>query len=250
MKSISRSEIRPTHSCGLLNNSPIAMGTHVCWRSMPEIADVLGGEGVLDEERVILLQLLAEVDRIDRRDALVDVVEQLDLVAAGAADVLEHLDGALDIRPDFHLRIAGHPEAGGFEIRLLRQLRRAVAAALDADVPEALLHRPFDARLDLLEVVAAAMRVAGHREAALAPEQLVDRHVGPLALDVPQGLVQAAQGIVQHRAVAPVGAGVGVLPHVLDAIHVPALGERGRGTRSPRPTTGSGRWLNVAHPRP
>ena len=69
------------------------------------------------------------------------------------------------------------------------------------------------------------MRIARHREAALAPEQLIDRHVGPLALDVPQGLVQAAQRVVQHGPIAPVGAGVGVLPQVLDAIDVPALGE-------------------------
>jgi hypothetical protein len=32
MKSMSRSLIKPTHSCGLLNNSPIAMGTVVAAR--------------------------------------------------------------------------------------------------------------------------------------------------------------------------------------------------------------------------
>ena len=40
--------------------------------------------------------------------------------------------------------------------------------------------------------------------ATLAAQQLVDRHVGLLALDVPQRLVDAGDGVVEHRPVAPV----------------------------------------------
>jgi hypothetical protein len=40
----------------------------------------------------------------------------------------------------------------------------------------------------LRERAPAAMRVAIDREPALAANQLVDGHVRPLALDVPQGL--------------------------------------------------------------
>ncbi len=126
-----------------------------------------------------------------RRDPLVDIMEQLDVVAARAADMLEHLDGPADVGPNLHQRIARQSEPGVFEIRASRQLLRAIAAALDADVPEPALHRLFHAGLELLEIVAGAMRVARHRETALAPEQLIHRHVGPFALDVPQGLVQA-----------------------------------------------------------
>ena len=53
----------------------------VCWRRMLEVADVLRGERVFEEEQLVLLQVLRELDRQDRRDALVDVVQQLDLVA-------------------------------------------------------------------------------------------------------------------------------------------------------------------------
>ena len=49
-----------------------------------EPADVLGREAVLEEEEPELLELLGQPDRLDRRDALVDVVQQLDLVAERA----------------------------------------------------------------------------------------------------------------------------------------------------------------------
>src|SRR5207253_3115661 len=39
-----------------------------------------------------------------------------------------------------------------------------------------------------------------------AAEKLVDRHVGPFAKDVPQGHIDAAEGVAEHGAVAPIGA--------------------------------------------
>ena len=65
---------------------------------------------------------------------------------------------------------------------------------------------------------AGGVRVAIDGLAALAAEQLIDRHAGLAALDVPQRLVDAADGVVQHRAVAPVGAVVAGLPDVVDAV--------------------------------
>ena len=81
MKSISRSVISGTYSVWLTNSSPIAIGIDVCWRSIAELADVLRRERVFEEEELELLQLLRQPDRLDRRDPLVDVVQQLDLVA-------------------------------------------------------------------------------------------------------------------------------------------------------------------------
>ena len=70
------------------------------------------------------------------------------------------------------------------------------------------------------------MRVGVGRLAAFAADQLVDGHVGLPALDVPERLVDAADGVVQRRAVAPVGAVVARLPDVLDAVHRLADEER------------------------
>ena len=70
------------------------------------------------------------------------------------------------------------------------------------------------------------MRVAVRRHPRLAAEQLVDRHVGALALDVPQRLIDAAHRVVEHRAVAPIRADVHRLPDVFDVVRVFAFEER------------------------
>ena len=72
--------------------------------------------------------------------------------------------------------------------------------------------------MHLRVVGAAGMAVAVGRFANLAAEQLVDRHVRLPALDVPQRLVDAADRVVQHAAVAPVRAVVHRLPSIVDAI--------------------------------
>ncbi len=70
------------------------------------------------------------------------------------------------------------------------------------------------------------MGVHPHAVPGRSAQQLVDGSAQRLAFDVPEGLVQAAETIVQHGPITPVGTGVGVLPHVLDAVDVPAFCER------------------------
>ena len=64
----------------------------------------------------------------------------------------------------------------------------------------------------------------GH--AALATEELIDRHTRALALDVPQRHVDAAQRVVEHRPAAPVRRHVRRLVDVLDVVGVAADEER------------------------
>jgi hypothetical protein len=47
---------------------------------------------------------------------------------------------------------------------------------------------------------------------------LVDGHARLAALDIPQRLVHAADGVVEYRPIAPVGAVVAGLPGVFDAV--------------------------------
>jgi len=54
--------------------------------------------------------------------------------------------------------------------------------------------------------------------AAFAADEIVDRHVGHAAFDIPEGLIDAADGVVEHRAVFPVRAVVAGLPDVFDLI--------------------------------
>ena len=79
---------------------------------------------------------------------------------------------------------------------------------------------------DFLHAGARCVAVHVGAVTSLAAEQCVDGHIGPLSLDVPQRLIDAAHGVVQHRPVAPVRADVHRLPDVLDVVRVLALQER------------------------
>ncbi len=81
MKSIRRSWISGTYSAWLTKSSPIAIGIARLLAEEREVAVVLRRERVFEEEEPVLLQLLRQPDRQDRRHPLVDVVQQLDLVA-------------------------------------------------------------------------------------------------------------------------------------------------------------------------
>ena len=107
MKSISRSLTSGTHSLGLLNSSPIAIGVLVCGRQLLEVADVLRAERVFEEEQLVRLQVLGQLHRQDGRHPLVDVVQQLDLVAELLAQVLEQLRHGADVRPRLPAPAAG-----------------------------------------------------------------------------------------------------------------------------------------------
>ena len=91
---------------------------------------------------------------------------------------------------------------------------------------EALLHAAAGVLLDLGEAGAAGVVVAVGAVPHLAAEQLIERHAGALALDVPQRDVDAAHRVEEHAAVPPVRAHVARLPDVLDLVDVAADQER------------------------
>jgi hypothetical protein len=64
------------------------------------------------------------------------------------------------------------------------------------------------------------------RPAAFPAEQAVQRQARNLPEDIPQGHVDPAQGIVQHRPVSPVGTDERRLPGVLDLQRVASHQER------------------------
>ena len=184
-----------------------------------------GESGILEEEEPEALGVLAQLQRLRRRDALVDVVQQLDLVA-------ELLPGRLQQR-ERAPRVGRGLEHRGRVERLHRGLPapRAVAghprhAHLHADVAEAGRHVGAGVVDHLGDLGAARVRVAVRRLARLAAEKLVHGHPGLAALDVPQRHVDAADGVVEHGAVAPVGARVERLPGVLDPVRGLADQER------------------------
>src|SRR5690606_32642502 len=66
----------------------------------------------------------------------------------------------------------------------------------------------------------ASVGVAIDGKPALSSQQLVYRYTQQLAFDIPQGLIQAAQRVIQHRSVAPVRTYIGGLPDIFDVVHV------------------------------
>src|SRR5574339_398697 len=66
------------------------------------------------------------------------------------------------------------------------------------------------------------MKVAVGAVPDLAAEQLIERHLRPLRLDVPQRNIDAAHRVEQDRSIAPVRTDVARLPDVLDRVDVSA----------------------------
>ncbi len=115
--------------------------------------------------------------------------------------------------------------------RRRRGAARAVAgvagrADLHADVPKAACHPGARVLFHFREAGAARVVVAVGAVPDLAAEELIERHPGALALDVPERDVHAAHRVEEHRPVAPVRAHVARLPDVLDLVDVAADEER------------------------
>src|SRR5581483_10330202 len=181
-----------------------------------EVADVLGREGVFEEEELELVEVLGEADRHDRWAALEYVVQELDVLGQVLAQVLEQLRHYAHVGRELPARLAAA------RARARAVSREAWDADLGADVAEALVEQLAGILLDLLERVARRMHVHGGGLAHLPADELVDGHVRELAFDVPQRLVDARKRVVQHRSRVPVGARVQRLMDVLDPLRIHA----------------------------
>ncbi len=210
-----------------------------------EVVVVLRREQVLQEEELELLDVLGKADTLYGRDALVDVVQQLHVPPDGRPQMLEQRHRGANVRHG--LEYAGRvfrqgpwprPALGpvGRHTRPLPRPDYAFAACaiglepgrghLHPDVVVPVLCKGSDAVLNLPVLGAAGVDVDGRRVPRLPSPQVVYRHAGHLALDVPQRLVDAAQRVVQHGTVAPVRRHIAGLPDVLDVPGVLPDGER------------------------
>ena len=203
------------------------MGVSHCGAHLMEPVVVLGRERVLEEIELELLAILDELDGLAGLIALVHVVHQLDfeakILAAGGEDIEHAAQGGAAVEH----RTFMQPPGGGCPSgpSTARRFRRRSAAATAAASAGAHTNVFIAARHGLTHVFdhvfgLGASGIGEHLRgfAALAAPQIVDRHSSLPALDVPQRLIHAADGVVEHRAVAPVGAVVAHLPRVLDTV--------------------------------
>ena len=91
---------------------------------------------------------------------------------------------------------------------------------LHPDVVVSCLREGAHAVLHLPGFAAVGVNVDGGGVPGLPAPQVVHGHSGQLALDVPECLVDAAEGVVQDGAVPPVRRDVAGLPNVLDVARV------------------------------
>ena len=102
----------------------------------------------------------------------------------------------------------------------------AVAAHLAAHGQVALLLVCKNILQYFLGIAAIGVPVYHRRLTAFAAQQIIHRHIGNFALDVPQCHIHAADRVVQYRAVAPVGVDHHHMPQIVDIAGVAALQQR------------------------
>src|SRR5690606_22408248 len=73
-----------------------------------------------------------------------------------------------------------------------------------------------------IQILTVGVGVGHDVVAAAATEQLIERHIGRLGLDVPERCIDSSQSGHAHRAATPVGAAVNKLPDIFNLVGVPA----------------------------
>ena len=188
---------------------------------------VLGRERVLEEEELELFHVLAKLHGLRGADALMHVVEEFHFLAQLFAALFKHLERAADVdgRLVHGLGVQRARLGGGAAARAVTR-HTGGHADLHAHMAEPLRHVLAGVVDELGDFGAARVAVAVRRLAAFPAQQLVHRQPALAALDIPQSLVHAADGVVQHRAVAPVRRVVHGLPKIVDTVSRAADEER------------------------
>ena len=204
---------------------------HGVLADQPERVLVLGRRRILEPEQPVGLDRLAEARRLDRRQAVVDVVQQVEVEAELRAHGLEELRREVEVllgRPRLLLRpVLGRRLVRGVALGDAVDRLQSRHAALRADRLVAQRAVALD-RVERLGDVAARSRGRrpARRRATRRPAAGRAACPASLALDVPQRHVDRGDRRHRHRAAPPVRALVEVLPDVLDALRVAADQQR------------------------
>ncbi len=177
---------------------------------------------VFEEEELGWFERLGELNCLERSEVLLGIVQQFRAETDLGAQMLEKLGNRFKVE-----LLVEDPAPWSTPRPLalpgLEEASPAVSPQLDADVGKALLHRGANPLFDAFEGLALMrMIVDRHSGPATASQQLVERHVGTLGLDIPQGGIETRQRHVHRRIVAPKRTHVAGLPNVLDLVGIPS----------------------------
>ena len=198
--------------------------------NQPEAGLVFRGRGVFHPEQAIRLDRFAETRGFDRRQAVVDVMQQMRIEAEFVAHGFEEFRHEVEIlfrRPALLLdRTLGSRLVHAAAFRHAVHRAHIRHAALNANG----LIAGFDVFRVTVErfgnVAAGGVAVHHHAFARGAAEQLVQRHARYLAENVPQRHIHCGDRRHRDRTAAPVRAFVEVLPGVFDATRIAADQQR------------------------
>jgi hypothetical protein len=180
----------------------------------------LGGAGIFEPEQVVGFERFAEARGFDGGEAVVDVVQEVQVGAEVGAELFEEFGDVVEVA-------LGRPERFGWEAAFggfvgLAGPGHAVAggdagnSALSAD-GEVALGLIFPDGVDgFFDVAAVGVGVDEDALTGFAAEQVVDGSVEGFALDVPECDIDGGDGGHGDGAAAPVGSAIEVLPGVLD----------------------------------
>ncbi len=180
-----------------------------------------GGDRVFKPEEVEGFELFAEASGFDRGEAVMNVVEEMDVRADCVADGGEEFGSEVEVTLGRPERLGGKAALSG--LVGLTGFGDAVAggnagdAGLGADGEVAEVAMLLD-RVDRFgDVGSVSVGVDEDAFAGLATEEVVERGVEGLGFDVPERHVDGGDGGHGDGAAAPVSATVKILPDVFDA---------------------------------
>ena len=180
-----------------------------------QVLRIFGRNRIFEEEEPVRLECFGQLNRIDRRDALVHVMQELDVLPEARAEVLEEPrnDPAIGTR----IPVLALPK---ITVHTIGRLTRD--SHLAADEPKATGCARTRLLLHLLEVSPCRVHIDGKRHPTAATEKLIERHPCTFPFDIPQRHVDTTERMVEHRTIPEVGTEVGRLPDVFDIIDAPA----------------------------
>ena len=199
-------------------------------------ADLLKRQRVLKKEEPETLNIFRKAQRLHRIQPLVHVMQQLDTVAKGLAHVFQSaqrrtgVGAGVEVRPAQRTfgrrRRCPHPAVGHATRFTAGPGLRCAAAQPHAHVADVLRQQAFDVSAQLGVVAPVGVLVHRSSLAHATAQKIYQRQAGDFRLDVPQRHVNAAHGVVEHRAAAPVAVKHHQSPELFDPRDVAADQQR------------------------
>ena len=184
---------------------------------------------VFHPEQMVILDFFTQTRRLDRRQTVMYVMEQMNVEAKFFTHGSKKLGNVIQIffrRPGLFFRPALGCRLIGSALGNAIDRLHARNTTLDADRLEALFFIFCKSIQCFRNIPSGGMTVGDHMLARSAAQQLINRKIGNLAFDVPQRHVDRADCRHRHWPAPPVSPPIEILPGILDLMRITADQQR------------------------